>query len=101
MSSFFGFISPHPLHLRSGIFRVAMELKAPVYMLCIAGNEHMPDRKFRFREFRDFSVRLLGPLTDAEISACATAYVLKQKVFRLMAGELAEMDAELDHEKTI
>ena len=86
---------------RSGIFRVAMELDVPVYMLCIAGNEYMPDRKFRFREFRDLSVRLLGPLTEEEIDRCATAYALKQKVFRLMAGELAEMDAELDHEKPI
>ena len=86
---------------RSGIFRVAMELKVPVYMLCIAGNEYMPDRKFRFREFRDLSVRLLGPLADEDIRSCATAYALKQKVFRLMAGELAKMDAELDHEKKI
>ena len=86
---------------RSGIFHVALERKVPVYMLCIAGNESMPDRKFRFREFRDLSVRLLGPLADEEIRSCATAYALKQKVFRLMAGELAEMDAELDHEKKI
>ena len=89
----------NPFH--SGIFRVALELRLPVYMLCIAGNEFMPDRKFRFREFRDLSVRLTGPLTKEEVSQCATAYVLKNKVFRSMSGELASMDAELDHEKNI
>ncbi|MBQ7693829.1 MAG: 1-acyl-sn-glycerol-3-phosphate acyltransferase [Lentisphaeria bacterium] len=89
----------NPFH--SGIFRVAQELHVPVYMLCIAGNEFMPDRKFRFREFRDLSVRLVGPLTEEEVSQCATAYVLKNKVFRIMSGELASMDAELDHEKNI
>ena len=89
----------NPFH--SGIFRVAQELEVPVYMLCIAGNEFMPDRKFRFREFRDLSVRLAGPFAKEEVSRCATAYVLKNKVFRNMSGELASMDAELDHEKNI
>ena len=89
----------NPFH--SGIFRVAQELGAPIYMLCIAGNEFMPDRKFRFREFRDLSVRLTGPLTKEEVRQCTTAYVLKNKVFRIMSGELASMDAELDHEKSI
>ena len=89
----------NPFH--SGIFRVIMELGVPVYMLCIAGNEYMPDRKFRFREFRDLKVRLTGPLTGEQISQCATAYALKNQVFRIMSGELASMDAELDHEKNL
>ena len=89
----------NPFH--SGIFQVALELKVPVYMFCIAGNEYMPDRKFRFREFRDLAVRLIGPLDKEQINQCATAYVLKNKVFRIMSGELASMDAELDHEKNI
>ena len=89
----------NPFH--SGIFRVALELKVPVYMLCVAGNEFMPDRKFRFREFRDLSVRLAGPLSAADVSRYATAYALKNKVFRIMSEELASMDAELDHEKNI
>ena len=86
---------------RSGIFHVAMELKVPVYLLCIAGNEFMPDRKFRFREFRDLSVRFLGPLPEEEVRKCATAYALKMKVFRRMTEELASLDAELDHEKAL
>ena len=89
----------NPFH--SGIFRVALELKVPVYILCVAGNEFMPDRKFRFREFRDLSVRLMGPLPGEQVSQCATAYALKNKVFRIMSEELASMDAELDHEKNI
>ena len=89
----------NPFH--SGIFHVALEQKVPVYMLCIAGNEFMPDRKFRFREFRNLLVRLTGPLSPEETSKCATAYALKNKVFRIMSEELASMDAELDHEKNI
>ncbi len=86
---------------RSGIFHVAMEMNVPVYLLCIAGNEYMPDRKFRFREFRDLAIRFLGPLPPGELRQCATAYALKVKVFRRMTEELASLDAELDHEKTL
>lgn len=84
----------NPFH--SGIFQVAKELDVPLYMLCIAGNEYMPDRKFRFREFRDLSIRLLEPVSREEIRQCATAYVLKKKIFRRMEKELAEMDKELE-----
>ncbi|MBQ7206807.1 MAG: 1-acyl-sn-glycerol-3-phosphate acyltransferase [Lentisphaeria bacterium] len=93
--------SPRMNPFHSGIFRIAMELKVPVYMLCIAGNQYMPDRKFRFREFQDISMRFLGPLPAEEIQKCPTAYALKMKVFRRMTDELASMDAELDHEKTL
>ncbi|MBQ9337222.1 MAG: 1-acyl-sn-glycerol-3-phosphate acyltransferase [Lentisphaeria bacterium] len=84
----------NPFH--SGIFHVAKELGVPVYMLCIAGNQFMPDRKFRFREFRDLAVRLLPPLSKDEVERCPSAYALKQKVFRRMEQQLAEMDEELD-----
>ena len=84
----------NPFH--SGIFQVAKELEVPVYMLCIAGNQYMPDRKFRFREFRDLAVRFLEPVRKEEVRQCPTAYVLKKKVFRRMEEELAEMDEELE-----
>ena len=84
----------NPFH--SGIFQVAKELGVPVYMLCIAGNQFMPDRKFRFREFRDLAIRFLEPLSKEEIREYPTAYVLKKKVFRRMEQELAEMDEELE-----
>ena len=89
----------NPFH--SGIFQVAKDLEVPVYMLCIAGNEYMPDRKFRFREFRDLAIRLLEPISKEEVCQCASAYVLKKKIFRRMEEELAEMDKELDDEKAI
>lgn len=81
---------------RSGAFRLAIDLGVPVYILCIAGNEYMPDRKFRFREFRDLAVRFLGPIPAEEVRQYATAYALKMKVFKLMTEELAAMDAELE-----
>jgi len=80
----------------SGIFQVARELEVPVYMLCIAGNQHMPDRKFRFREFRDLAVRLLPPIPSDAVAKSASAYALRKEVFRIMEAELAAMDAELD-----
>ena len=86
---------------RSGSFRLAMELGVPMYVLCIAGNERMPDRRFRFQEFRDLKVRFLGPFSADEVRGCTTAYVLKKKVFRLMEEELASMDAELENEKSL
>ncbi len=89
----------NPFH--SGIFHVAKELQVPVYMLCIAGNQYMPDRKFRFREFRDLKIHFLKPMTEEEIRKCPTAYVLKRKVFRRMEAELLKMDEELEHENSL
>ena len=83
----------------SGIFRLARELGVPVYMLCIAGNEFMPDRKFRFREFHEVTVHFLPAFSAEEVRACASAYVLKRKAFRRMEQELADMDRELDGER--
>ena len=89
--------SPAMNPFRSGIFHIAKELELPVYMLCIAGDEYMPDRRFRFREFRDVLVRFIGPVPVEEVREAATAYALKKRVFRRMTDELAEMDAELAH----
>ena len=86
----------NPFH--SGIFHVAKELNVPLYMLCIAGNQYMPDRKFRFREFRNLKIHFLGPVSREEVNRCATAYALKKKIFRRMEEELAEMDKELEGE---
>ena len=86
----------NPFH--SGIFHVAKELNVPLYMLCIAGNQYMPDRKFRFREFRNLKIHFLGPVSREEVTRCATAYALKKKIFRRMEEELAEMDKELEGE---
>ncbi|MBP5531027.1 MAG: 1-acyl-sn-glycerol-3-phosphate acyltransferase [Lentisphaeria bacterium] len=93
--------SPKMNPFRSGAFRVAMDMKLPVYMLCIAGDQFMPDRKFRFREFRDLKVHFLGPIPADEVQRYATAYALKMKVFRIMTEELASMDAELENERQL
>ena len=84
----------NPFH--SGIFQVAKDLEVPVYMLCIAGNQFMPDRKFRFREFRNLAIHLLGPVSKEEVRQCTSAFALKKKIFRRMEDELAEMDKELE-----
>ena len=84
----------NPFH--SGIFHVAKDLEVPIYVLCIAGNQFMPDRKFRFREFRNLAIRLLGPMSEEEVCRCPSAYALKKKIFRRMEEELAEMDKELE-----
>ena len=86
----------NPFH--SGIFHVAKELNVPLYMFCIAGNQYMPDRKFRFREFRNLKIHFLGPVSREEVNRCATAYALKKKIFRRMEEELAKMDKELEGE---
>ena len=82
----------------SGIFQVARELGVPLYMLCIAGNQFMPDRRFRFREFRDIAVRLLPPIPRESVLRSASAYSLRKKAFRIMEAELAEMDDELERD---
>lgn len=84
----------------SGIFKIALDLGLPVYMLCIAGNEYMPDRKFRFRMFRDLLIRRLAPIPADEVGRCATAFVLKKTVFRKMEEELAKMDELLKEKKS-
>lgn len=84
----------NPFH--SGIFQVAKDLELPVYMLCIAGNQHMPDRGFRFREFRRVLVHFIGPIPADEVCEYASAYVLKKSVFHRMESELAAMDGELE-----
>ena len=82
----------------SGIFQVARELDVPIYMLCIAGNQHMPDRRFRFREFHDLAVRLLPPIPRETVAKSASAYALRKEAFRIMEAELAAMDDELERD---
>lgn len=85
----------NPFH--SGVFQLAMEMELPVGMLCIAGNEFMPDRKFLFREFRDVLIRRLPPVTAAEVRDFGSAFALKKEVFRRMEAELVQMDEVLEH----
>ena len=86
----------NPFH--SGVFQLAIDLALPVGMLCIAGNEFMPDRKFLFREFRDVLIRRLPPVTAEEVRDFGSAFALKKEVFRRMEAELAQMDKVLEYE---
>ena len=85
----------------SGVFRLAMDLKLPVNIMCIAGNEFMPDRQFRFRMFGKVLVRRIPGISADEVSQCSSAFVLKKMVFNKMKEELVRMDGQLDDEKTL
>lgn len=76
----------------SGIFKIAIDLNLPIHILCIAGNQYMPDRKFRFRIFQNLLIRRLPPISAEEISSYPSAFVLKKSVFQKMEAELEKMD---------
>lgn len=85
----------------SGIFHLARELDVPLGILCIAGNEEMPDRKFRYRKFHDILVRRLPDMTLETVRQMPSAFALKKAVNLMMKEELARMDRQLDDEKQI
>lgn len=62
----------NPFH--SGAFQLAIDLGLPVGMLCIAGNEFMPDRSFRFQEFRDLLIRRLPDIPADEVRRFGSAF---------------------------
>lgn len=86
---------------RSGAFQLALDLELPVHILCIAGNEFMPDKKFRFREFRKVLLHRLPSISAEEAKAYKTAFALKKTVFQTMKEELARMDEELSNENKV
>lgn len=81
---------------RSGIFHLARELALPVYPCCIAGNEDMPTRQFRFTRRGTILIRQLPPILPAQAAAFPSAYALKMHVHRLIRQETEKMDKELD-----
>lgn len=89
----------NPFH--SGVFQLALNLNLPIHMLCIAGNEFMPDRKFRFREFRKIQTRRIPSIAAEDVQKCETAFALKKMVFQKMKEELARMDEELENENKV
>jgi 1-acyl-sn-glycerol-3-phosphate acyltransferase len=76
---------------RSGIFKIAMELNTPIHPCCIVGNEHIPDRHFRFQAGR-IRVRRMPAITIAETAAFGNAFLLKQHVKTLMQAEITKME---------
>lgn len=85
----------NPFH--SGIFKLAMDLKIPIYPCCIAGNERFPDRAFKFHRTDRILVRRLPPLDPESYATMPSAFVLKKRVRTLIAEETAKMDNELSH----
>lgn len=83
-----------PFH--SGAFRIAIESGVAICPCAIAGNEAIPDRRFRFRRRGTVVVRRLKPIAAAEIRSFPSAFALKRRVREIIAAETAEMDKELD-----
>ncbi|MDD4538579.1 MAG: lysophospholipid acyltransferase family protein [Lentisphaeria bacterium] len=86
----------HMNAFRSGIFHIARELRLPIYPGCIAGNEEMPTRRFKFKKSGTIMVRLLPPIVPTEQDQFPSAYALKIAVHRRIRQETAKMDKELD-----
>ncbi len=83
----------NPFH--SGIFKLAMDLKIPIYPCCIAGNERFPDRAFKFHKTERILVKRLPAIDPETYANLPSAFVLKKKVRSLIEEETAKMDAEL------
>ena len=85
----------------SGVFHLAKELDVPLGILCIAGNEEMPDRKFCYRKFHTILMRRLPDVPLETVRQMPSALALKKAVNLMMKEELARMDRQLDDEKQI
>ncbi len=84
----------NPFH--SGIFKLAMDLKAPIYPCCIAGNERFPDRRFRFHRAHEIRISCLPPIQPEAYAEIPSAYVLKKRVHARIAEEAARLDKLID-----
>jgi 1-acyl-sn-glycerol-3-phosphate acyltransferase len=76
----------------SGIFRVALEAKCPIYPLCIIGNENMPDRNFKMH---DGKIRIFKlPQLVYDEYKDMSAFALKKHVRDLLQKKMAEEESE-------
>lgn len=80
----------NPFH--SGIFHLAMKLKAPIYPCCIAGNEHFPDKKFHFFKTKQIFVKRLKPIMPEEYDKLPSAYVLKKRIHAIIKQQCDLLD---------
>ena len=85
----------------SGIFKLAMDLQAPIYPCCIAGNERFPDRRFRFHRTREIRISCLPPVEPETYAETPSAYVLKKRVQTRIAEEAARLDSLIDHHASL
>ena len=78
-------------------FRIAKEAGVPIVPIAVAGNEKVPDRRFRMFTGKILIRRL--PAISAEEVQSTALYPLKERVRRALIEETREMDEVLAHEK--
>lgn len=78
-------------------FRIAKEAGVSLVPIAVAGNEKVPDKRFRMYTGTILIRRL--PAIPAEEVQSTALYPLKERVRRLLIEETREMDEVLEHEK--
>lgn len=81
----------------STVFHIAKEIDCPVIPMVIAGNEEIPNRKFRMKPGKILMHRL--PAIPREFVRESSAFKLKKTVHRIIFEESQRMDQELDMER--
>ena len=76
-----------------GIFRLALELKCPIYPLSIVGNENIPDRRFRFHAGRIDINKL--PMITYDDYRDMSAFKLKNHLREIIMIATQEQDRKL------
>ncbi len=75
-------------------FRIAKDLGVPIVPVAIAGNENIPDRKFRMHRGTVLMKQL--PAISAETVRNTALYTLKNQVRKQLEAATAELDNRLD-----
>ena len=78
-------------------FRIAREAGVPIVPVAVAGNEKVPDRKFRMHSGH-ILIHRLPSIPGDEVSSTAL-FPLKERVRNLLIAETGEMDKELEDER--
>ena len=76
----------------SGIFKVALEAKCPIYPLCIVGSEKMPDRNFRMHDGK-IKVFKLPAIAYGEYKHMS-AFVLKKHIRNILQDKIMQEEGE-------
>lgn len=81
----------------SAVFHIAKEIDCPIIPVVIAGNEEIPNRKFKMKPGRILMHRL--PAIPQNFIREMSAFKLKQTVRQIIFEESQRMDQELDMKK--
>ena len=85
----------HMNQFHGTFFRIAREAGAPIVPVAIAGNEKIPDRRFRMSAGRILVRRL--PRISEETVRDTPLFTLKEMVRNRLMEETKQMDEELSH----